>query len=268
VLQDWFGKGKAKSIQLKMLDIANFGGFQARFAIEGSRIWTAITVTLAFTAVARYLRGVSRSGAVAGALVCFVLYTCAGPGAIAALLSVFGLAWATTRFGSKRKQKLKIAEKQDGRSASQVLANLGVAAGCVVLYAILGKSVIFLLAAAASLSEAAADTVSSEVGQASNGEAHLITDWTEVPAGIDGAVSWQGTLAGIVAAIVVTAVCALMSLLPWKWLGVSVVAAVAGAVFDSFLGASLQRRGMLNNDSVNFFSTLFSAVVALLIASV
>jgi uncharacterized protein (TIGR00297 family) len=250
-----------------MVDIAHFGRFQTLFAMEGSPIWTAIAVTLVFTAVARFLRGVNRSGALAGALVCFVLYICGGPRTMAALLSVFGLAWATTRLGSRRKQKLKIAEKQDGRSASQVLANLGVAAGCVILYALLGSSVIFLLAAAASLSEAAADTVSSEVGQASNEKARLITNWTQVPAGTDGAVSLQGTLAGILAAIVVSAVCAVVGLLPWKWLGISVVAAVAGAVIDSFLGVSLQRRGMLNNDSVNFLSTLFSAVVAVLIAS-
>ena len=56
----------------------------------------------AFTAIARYIRGVSRSGALAGALACFLLYACAGPGAIIALLSVFVLAWVTTRFGSQR----------------------------------------------------------------------------------------------------------------------------------------------------------------------
>jgi uncharacterized protein (TIGR00297 family) len=250
-----------------MLDLANLGNCLALLAMKAPRIWAAIAVTLAFTVVARYIRGVSRSGALAGALVCFLLYTCVGPGAIVALLSVFGLAWVTTRFGSQRKRKLRIAENQDGRSASQVLANLGVTAGCVVLYALLGKSVIFLLAAAASLSEAAADTVSSEIGEASNEKARLITNWTQVPAGIDGAVSLQGTLAGLVAAIVVSAVCVLGGLLPWKWLGISAMAAVAGTVTDSFLGASLQRRGILNNDSVNFLSTLFSAVVALLIAS-
>jgi uncharacterized protein (TIGR00297 family) len=260
-------RGTTKSIQLKMLDIANLSDCLAPLAIKSPRIWAAIAVTLAFTVVARYIRGVSRSGALAGALICFLLYACAGPGAIVALLAVFGLAWVTTRFGSQRKQELRIAEKQDGRSASQVLSNLGVAAACVVLYALLGKNVIFLLAASASLSEAAADTVSSEVGQASNGKAHLITNWTEVPAGIDGAISLQGTLAGIVAAIIVTVVCVLGDLLPWKWLGISVAAAVAGTVADSFLGASLQRRGMLNNDSVNFLSTLFSAVVAFLIVS-
>jgi uncharacterized protein (TIGR00297 family) len=250
-----------------MLDITKVGDGLALVTAGVSEIWPTLAVTIAFTVIARYIRGVSRSGALAGALVCFLLYTCAGPGAIIALLSVFILAWITTRFGAQRKQRLRIAEKQDGRSASQVLANLGVAAGCVVLYAFLGKNVIFLLAAAASFSEAAADTVSSEVGQASNEKARLITTWEQVPAGIDGAVSPQGTVAGIAAATIVSLVCVIGGLLLWKWLGISVMAAVLGMIADSYLGASLQRRGILNNDSVNFLSTLLSAVVAFVIAS-
>jgi len=62
-------------------------------------------------------------------------------------------------------------------------------------------------------------------------------------------------------------VCVLGGLLPGKWLGISAAAAVVGMVADSYLGASLQRRGMLNNNSVNFLSTLLSAVAALMIAS-
>jgi len=250
-----------------MLDLTKLGNSLAQITAETPRLWPALAVTIAFTAVARYIRGVSRSGALAGALVCFLLYACAGPGAIVALLSVFVLAWATTRFGSSRKVRLQIAEKPDGRNASQVLANLGVAVGCVVLYALLGKNVIFLLAAAASLSEAAADTVSSEVGQASNEKARLITTWKQVPAGVDGAVSLQGTLAGVVVAMLVSVICVFGDLLSWKWLGISAGAAVLGMVTDSYLGASLQRRGMLSNDSVNFLSTLLSAVVAFAIAS-
>ena len=127
--------------------------------------------------------------------------------------------------------------------------------------------VIFLLAAAASLSEAAADTVSSEVGQASSENARLITTFEKVPAGTDGAVSPLGTLAGIAAATIVSLICVLGGLSPWKWSGISAVAAVLGMIADSYLGASLQRRDMLNNDSVNFLSTLFSAAVAFVIAS-
>src|ERR1700733_7125034 len=92
----------------------------------------AAAVTLAFAGLARLLRGVSNSGAVAGALVCFALYGCAGPGAFATLACVFALTWAATRIGYQRKLKLGVAEKRAGRSASQVLANLSAAAACAI----------------------------------------------------------------------------------------------------------------------------------------
>jgi len=230
------------------------------------QLWIAGAVTLAFSALARWIRGVSPSGAIAGAIVCFLLYAGAGPGAFAGLVSVFALAWITTRLGYQRKQRLGTAEKQDGRTASQVLANRGVAASCAALYAASQGKAIFLLATAAALSEAAADTVSSELGQASSEKARLITTWEQVPAGTDGGVSLIGTLAGIAAATLVSLVCVLTGLLAWKWLGTSVAAAVLGMVADSYLGAWLERRQLLNNDSVNFLSTLVAAGAASLLA--
>ena len=132
-----------------------------------------ILLTLAFTLLARGMRGVTNSGALAGAVICIVLYRCGGPGAFAALISVFALAWVTTRLGYQRKQKLGIAERREGRKASQVLANLGVAAACAAFSVISHSRGLFLLAAAAALSEAAADTVSSEMGQAFGEKARL-----------------------------------------------------------------------------------------------
>jgi uncharacterized membrane protein len=41
------------------------------------------------------------------------------------------------------------------------------------------------------------------------------------------------------------------------------VAACSGLFFDSLLGATLERRGWLGNDLVNFASTLFASAVAL-----
>ncbi len=210
------------------------------------------------------VKGVSWSGAVAGAVVCFLLYVSAGGRAVAALVSVFALTWMATRFGYSRKQKLGTAEKGDGRRASQVLANLGVATVAAVLYAVLGK-VGFLLAMAAALAEAAADTVSSEIGQAMGANPRLITTWNVVPAGTDGGVSFAGTLAGVIAAVLVSAVCGFTGLLAWKWFGIAVGAATVGMMADSFLGAWLERRGILNNDLVNFLGTLVAAGMALLL---
>ncbi len=228
-------------------------------------LWIAALVTLLFAALARWVRGVSFSGAIAGAAVCFVLYLGAGPGAFVALVSVFALTWISTRFGYRRKEKLGTAEKLDGRTALQVLANLAVAAIFAGASALAGGKAVFLLAASAALSEAAADTVSSEMGQARSANARLITTWQEVPAGTDGGVSWAGTLAGIAAAIAVSLVCVLTGLVPLKWLGISTAGAVAGMITDSYLGALLERRKLLNNDAVNFLGTLAAACAATLL---
>ena len=227
-------------------------------------LWTALAVTIVFTTLARWVRGVSFSGAIAGAAVCFLLYWGAGFGAFVTLVAVFALTWMSTRFGYRRKEKLGTAEKLDGRTALQVLANLIVAATCALLSALTGKSV-FLLAVSAALAEAAADTVSSELGQAGSAKARLITTWEEVAAGADGGVSWVGTLAGVAAAAVVGGVCVLTRVVPFRWLGSSTVAAVAGMIADSFLGALLERRKLLNNDAVNFFGTLIAAATAFLL---
>lgn len=226
----------------------------------------AALFTFAFTALARFVRGVTNSGAIAGALICFVLYVGGGPGALAALITVFGLAWITTRLGYPRKQRLGTAERREGRKASQVLANLGVAAACAALSAYAHNRSALLLAMTAALSEAAADTVSSELGQAFSRKAYLITSWRSVPPGTNGAVSLVGTLAGLVAAGTVSTVCVLWGLLPWQWLAVSAGTAVLGMVTDSFLGAWLERRGLVNNDSVNFLGTLAAALAAFCLA--
>jgi len=223
-----------------------------------TEVWTAGGVTLAFALLARWVRGVARSGAVAGAVICFVLYLTAGPGAFAVLVSVFVLAWITTRVGYAHKQRLGTAEKREGRTASQVLANLGTAAVCGILVAVSGRDV-FRLGLVAALAEAAADTVSSEVGQAASGKARLITTWQEVPAGIDGGITLPGTLAGVGTAAAVSAVGGLTRLLPWNWLAPAAAAAVLGMIVDSYLGAWLERRGWLNNDAVNFLSTVVAA---------
>jgi len=226
---------------------------------------TAVLVTVVFATMARLVRGVSLGGAIAGAVVCFLLYAGAGFGAFAALVSVFALTWISTRFGYRRKEKLGTAEKLDGRTALQVLANLVVAASCAGLSALSERKAVFLLAVSAALSEAAADTVSSELGQARSAKARLITTWNEVAAGTDGGVSWVGTSAGIAAAAVVSLVCVITGLIPLRGLGTSIFAAVAGMIADSFLGALLERRKLLNNDAVNFLGTLIAAATASLL---
>ena len=238
----------------------------SNWVVGAMPVWTAITVTVIFAVLAYLVRGVSRSGAIAGGCCAFILYACAGWGAFAALVGVFLLAWLTTKWGYAHKRELGVAEKGGGRTASQIFANLGVSAAFALLYAAFRHNEALLLAAGASLAEAAADTVSSEFGQIRGETARLITTWQVVPAGTDGGITLKGTAAGLFAAVVVGSLYAGTGEISWRQLLPLVIAATMGFLVDSFLGASLENRELLNNDSVNFLSTLFAALVAVLLA--
>jgi uncharacterized protein (TIGR00297 family) len=225
------------------------------------RLIVALGVTIAFAVLARAVRGVSASGAVAGGAICFLLFSTAGPAAFASLASVFVLAWLTTRFGYSRKIRLGTAERREGRTASQVAANLGVSTACALLATWYGKTAL-LVACSAALAEAAADTVSSEFGQAYSESARLVTTGRRVPAGTNGGVTVPGTLAGVVAALVVSAVSSFGGLIPKAALWFAALAGIVGMIADSYLGAWFELRGKLNNNAVNFLSTLLAAVLA------
>ena len=235
------------------------------YTLRLGHIEIAFALTLAFAVAARLMHAVTLGGAIAGAVISFVLFAAAGPGAFAALVTVFALAWITTRLGYARKQRLGTAEAKGGRRTSQVLANLGVAAVAGLSSAVSQWRDIALLLAAAALAEAAADTVSSEYGQAVAERATLITTWEQVPAGTDGGITLPGTIAGLIAVLVVAAVCFATNLISLRHATIAALAAFLGMLVDSVLGATLERRKILGNDAVNFLSTLAAAAIACLI---
>ncbi len=221
----------------------------------------ALAVTAIFALAGYGLRGVSRSGAVAGFLVAFLLYYCAGEGAFGLLVALFTLTFLATRFGRQRKLALGTAEKPDGRSASQVLANVGVATLFAISYGYSSRFS-FLVACAAALAEAAADTVSSECGQALSSSARLVTTGARVPAGTNGGISVAGTACGALVASILSLVALGSGLVPAPSTWVIFAAALCGMFLDSLLGALVERRGWLNNNAVNLLGTLSAALLA------
>lgn len=232
-------------------------------------VMQAVGISAGFAALAFALRAATLGAALTGGVFTATLYL-ATPGwhtMLWPLLALFLLTWGATRFGRKRKEALGTAEGKRGRTASQVAANLGVAAMAAVPAMWGGTEIgqlgrVTLVAALAAMAEATADTVSSELGQVLGGEPVLITSFRRVAAGSDGAVSLMGTLTGCAAAAVVVG--AGMLVLPLSRAGAAIAlgAAIAGLFVDSLLGAGPERRGWLNNDAVNALSTLAAAALA------
>jgi len=223
--------------------------------------FSALAVTAVFALGGYFLRGVSRTGAVAGCALAYAIYACAGPRAFVMLVALFVLTFLATRVGRRRKVALGTAERSDGRSASQVLANVGVASLFAIGYGHFGHAS-WLAGCAAALAEAAADTVSSECGQVFGAPTRLLTTGARVPVGTNGGISLAGTLSGTLAAIGMALAAALAGLVDGRGRWVVAAAAVIGMFVDSLFGAVFEGPGWLNNDAVNFLGTLSAALLA------
>ena len=228
-------------------------------------------ISIAFGLLVWLARAATPLAAATGAVLtaCLYLRTPGWHTALFPLVAMLVLALAATRIGRGRKEQLGTAEARHGREASQVAANLGVAALAAIpltatqLFSPSPRTAIASLAAiAAALTEATADTLSSELGQVFGGQPRLLTTLKPVPAGTNGGITLAGTTAGCIGAAIVTAIAAFTFRLGLRISAIVFSCGILGLFADSYFGAVFERRGWLNNDAVNFLSTLVAAVTA------
>ncbi len=213
------------------------------------------------------LRTVSVPGAIAGVAIGTIVYAGAGPGAWGLLMATFICAAVCSRLGVRRKRLLGIAQERGGRRGpGNAIANCGVAAGAALLVACSGHTERARLALVIAFAAAGSDTAASEIGKAWGRHPFLFTRGTFVPAGTSGAMSLEGTAAGLLAAFGLAAIGVAAVLVPWAHVWVVVVAATAGSFVESVLGATLEASGTLNNDALNFLNTAAAVAVGLVLA--
>ncbi len=231
-----------------------------------SNLLPALLVNAGFATVA-YLEGaVTRSGVAAGRLIGIAVYLGAGWEGWALLFATFACAAITSKIGWRRKQALGIAEEREGRrGAGNALANCLVAAVAALVAITSPYQGLAWLALVTALTAGAADTVASEIGKAWGRRTFLVIGFRPVPPGTSGAMSLEGTIANVVAAIGLAALGAAVGLIPSTAILIVVVSALAGAFVESVLGSTLEKPGILNNDLLNFINTAVAVAIVLLI---
>jgi uncharacterized protein (TIGR00297 family) len=206
-------------------------------------------VCAALTALLAYRLGsLSRSGAWGALLTGTIIFGLGGWQWAVLLLAFFISSSALTRLFGRRKADLEEKfEKGGRRDLSQTLANGGVAALFAGLHFFFPSSGWTWMGFVASLAAVNADTWATELGVLNPSAPRLITSWKVVENGTSGGISLYGTLAAALGAFFIALFGAALAISVlglsghfWIFLQVYTVAGLAGALVDSFLGATLQ----------------------------
>ena len=234
-------------------------------ATSAGQVAIAIAVTAALGYISYALDTASITGMLTGVLLGLLTIILGGYGWFAVLIAFFAIGGLATKYKYVDKFERGVAEPNQGaRGTGNVLSNSAVGLLAVIGYAatptiISINSLIFLFAFCGAIATALGDTVSSEIGGVYD-DPRLITSFETVAPGTDGAVTVQGSVAGIGGATVI-GVTSLLLFDPIGWLGciVIIAAGIIGMTADSIIGATVEGR-VLNNQGVNFAATMVGAI--------
>ena len=222
----------------------------------------ALAVNLVAGGAAARARALRRDGLVAGVLVGLAVWWGAGGrGWLLLFLFVVGGS-ALTKLGYRRKESLGAAQGRGGsRGAREVLAN-GLVPALAAIALRFDGAPRWALALAGALATALADTTASEIGPLSGRRCILAATLRPVPPGTEGAVSLEGTSAGLLAASLVAGVAVATGFLGALGLPAVALAAALASWFESVVGSVARRGPFAVNEVQNLLNTLVGAALA------
>ncbi|KAK4398287.1 protein VTE6, chloroplastic [Sesamum angolense] len=216
--------------------------------------------------------GLSLSGIAAAFLLGTLTWRAFGPSGFLLVATYFVIGTAVTKVKMAQKEAQGVAEKRKGRRGPGSVIGSS-AAGCVCallsIYGIGGEAFARLwgLGFVASFCTKLSDTVSSEIGKAYGKTTYLVTTFKIVPRGTEGAVSVEGTLAGVLASILLASIGCRMGQIYVSEVIICVVASQIANLGESIIGAALQEKEgfqWLNNDIVNVINISMGSILAVL----
>jgi uncharacterized protein (TIGR00297 family) len=240
------------------------------WTVTQAAVWQQMPMALAVNSVAAlggWRAGTVRiSGMMIGWSIGVIVYGCVGLAGWTLLFVTFLAAALSSRLGLRKKSLLGIAEERGGqRGGGNAFANTGLAAVAALAAVLTPYHDAALLAFVSVLATGGSDTVASEIGKAWGGKTYLVTTFSQVRPGTPGAMSLEGTVAGVVAAVALALLGAWLHVIPMSLVWAVVGGAIAGSLVESALAATLEASGIVNNDVLNFLNTATGAIVALVL---
>lgn len=176
---------------------------------------------------------------------------------------------AVTRIGMEQKEAAGIAEKRSGARGPENVwgsALTGTLCAMGTLFVASPYQNLLLLGYVASFATKLSDTCGSEVGKAYGKRTFLITTLQPVARGTEGAISLEGTLAGVLGSLAIALVGWSLDLINLTDVFFCVLAAFIATNLESLIGATLQAQWeWMTNEVVNIINTLIGAIAAVLL---
>jgi len=236
-----------------------------------------ITLILAFVINAvlaigtYYAKQISRTGAIAGFAVGALIYFCTDWRGYVVLVAFFILGTLVTKIKYKDKAEKGIAQEDEGRrGARHAIANCS-ASMLLAVFAYwsfrmddMATATLLMVGFTGAFATALSDTASSEIGQAYGKTTILLTSFKRVPPGTEGAVSLEGTVAGIIGSLVLAVIGYATGIVPgWQAIVAVVTAAFIGNTLESIIGSTIEQLSFVTNEVTNFINTVIGAVAAI-----
>lgn len=238
----------------------------AGFSVPRAAVGLGVNSGLALAGIAKGQRALTPSGLAHAWFLGVLLWATLGSSGWALCVMYLVAGTIVTKVGKAEKESLGIAEGRGGsRGPENVWGSAAAGALCAVGSVLLPQGALTLkVGYVASLATKLSDTFASEIGKAFGKTTYLITSFKQVPRGTEGAVSLEGTLAGVAGSLIIAL--GGWGLLLCGPLGVvlATISAFVATNCESVIGATLQGKvPWMTNEVVNFINTLIGAVLAM-----
>ncbi len=172
-----------------------------------------------------------------------------------------------TKIGYKNKASRGIAEARGGKRGPENVWG-SAATGCsLALFSCIWPDYLnlFMIGFASSFTAKLSDTFSSEIGKRFGKKTFLITTLKLVPPGTEGALSIEGSVAGLLGSLIMTVVMLNLSIV--SGLSVAFIVFLSGylaTILESYIGALVQNQiEWMTNELVNSIQTSLAAIISI-----